>query len=109
MSESEPKVDPPKDRLDPEITDPHNVPITFVNWVVTSGRHNEIINVTLGTVNFARPSANGTPASIVVGAQLRFTVEFGAILYEALGQALGRPGHEAPPDSPPPVPKNSLN
>ncbi|MGC2786062.1 MAG: hypothetical protein WA397_19975 [Roseiarcus sp.] len=93
----------------PEVVDSLNCQFTFTDWIVTAGCHENIVNITLGTIDHAVPGSNGLPR-IAVASRLRFSRETGVRLYELLGNIIGV-AQESPPSEPDPtpVPKNKLN
>jgi hypothetical protein len=93
----------------PEIADPHNVPIIFSDGVITSGCHDNVVNVTLGVLDYATRGSNGEPRAVVV-CQLRFSRAGAEGLRRALTAALavgpeGAPGASEPQT----VPRNQMN
>ena len=40
---------PPAQR--PEVVDPHDAPVIFVDWIVTGGIFENVVNVTLGAAD----------------------------------------------------------
>lgn len=97
---------------DPDIVDPANVPVVFVDYVITAGHHEGVMNVALGTIDHSRKAPEEELAKVVVAARMRFSREFALRLYIMLGDFLGfpRPVLDTGPQPPPPVPqKNMLN
>jgi hypothetical protein len=95
----------------PDIVDPHNVPALFVDWIVTGGSLENVVNVTLGTIDHSF-AHSGDPARIMVTSRLRFSREFAARLYRSLGEILGLPpppSSEQGPEEPRPPPRNLIN
>jgi hypothetical protein len=63
----EPKISDP-----PQITDPHLVPVVFVNEVLGTGFVNGVVNITLGTMQFTPSlSDNEVDPDWVISARLR--------------------------------------
>jgi hypothetical protein len=102
------KDSPPTKR--PDIVDPHSVQSVFVDWIVTGGMFENVINVTLGTIDHSMKRTDADMARVVVASRLRCSREFGLRLYIALGNILGLPPASgvAPQDSPKP-PSNLIN
>jgi hypothetical protein len=100
--------DLPSDEKRPEIVDPHNVPIVFVDWIVTGGSHENVTNVVLGATDHTFAHGPDDLARIVVAARLRFSDETGLRLYRALGSLYGI-APPAPPEQEPPTPKPPKN
>src|SRR5262245_51223485 len=56
----------------PTITDPHHVPVVFVNQVAAAGHLNGVVNLTLATARWS-PTADGTvDTDMIVAGRLRF-------------------------------------
>jgi hypothetical protein len=94
---------PPKS---PEVVDPFNVQTLFVDWIVTGGTHDNIFNVTLGTLDYSLTPPGETLARVVIAARLRCTRAFAQNLHAALGNLLGitpQQGGESA-NEPPPIP-----
>lgn len=93
----------------PEIVDPLNCQVAFIDWIVTSGHLENVVNVTFGTIDHAIRGSNGLPR-VVVTSRLRFSREMGIRIHRALGNALGvSPEGEPGVSEPAPVPRNQLN
>ena len=93
----------------PEIVDPLNCQVVFTDWVVTAGNIENVVNITLGTVDHAIRGSNGLPR-VVVTSRLRFSHDMGVRIHRALGDILGVNPKGAPGASEPtPVPRNQLN
>jgi hypothetical protein len=94
----------------PEIVDPHNVQAVFVDWFITGGTFEGVINVALGTIDHSMKKSNEEPARIVVASRLRLTRDFASRLHAVLGDVLGIPPPEGT-EPPPPVmpPRNTIN
>ena len=103
------KEDLPITQQRPEVVDPLNCQTTFIDWIVTAGCHDNIMNITFGTIDHTILGGNGLPR-IVTTSRLRFSRETGIRLHELLGNILGV-AQESPPSEPDPtpVPKNKLN
>lgn len=84
MTETKPDILP--------ITDPHNVPVTFVNQVAASGILNGVVNVAFATAGFTPDNKGGVDLDLVISARLRMDLlcarELHAILGKILEQAL---------------------
>jgi hypothetical protein len=94
----------------PVIVDPFNAPPLFVDWVVTAGMFENVVNVTLGSIDHSMKRDDAEMAQIVIATRLRLSREFAIRLHESLGRILGL---QAPPDdNAPPAPnppKNMFN
>lgn len=53
------------------ITDPHMVPITFVNQVVAAGHLAGVVNMTLGVARFSPTDAGEIDTDMIVASRLR--------------------------------------
>ena len=86
--------------------DPNNVPILFSDGPITSGCHEDIVNVTLGVLNRATLNSDGSGPQVRIVCQLRFS-RVGA---EKLRVALGIDQENAPGGSEPgSIPRNPIN
>jgi hypothetical protein len=73
------------------ITDPHNVPVTFVNELVARGHLNGVVNLTFATARFTPTSLGGDSkidADLVVTARLRMDMYCVQALYLSLGDII---------------------
>lgn len=70
-----------------EITDPNNVPVTFVNQVIGSGHLNSVINITLGTARFS-PKSGEIDVDMIVSSRLRMDLVCAQQLYDNLGELI---------------------
>ena len=94
----------------PEIVDQNNVPVVFVDWIITGGMHDGVVNITLGTIDHAILGASDGLARIVIGARLRFSRGFAVRLHKVLGDFLEPSAAPSEPQQPPPsLPKNMIN
>lgn len=76
---------PNDDRL--PVTDPHCVPIVFVNQVVGAGHLNGVVNVTFAAANFT-PTKNGIDPDLVITSRLRMDMFCAEQLYAQLGSLI---------------------
>jgi hypothetical protein len=90
----------------PEVVDPTNVAVTFVDWFITGGEHENVINVSLGTIDHSMKKPEDQLARIIVASRLRFTREFAARLHMVLGNILGINAPNDTSNEPPIPPKN---
>ena len=90
-----------------EIVDPHHVPVTFTDWAIDGICVENIVSVSLGTVDRAIRGANGAPR-VIVAARLRMSRDQAVRLNEWLGSILNPPSAPSAPQ-PPPVPRNQIN
>ncbi len=98
-----------KELIAPErfkIVDPHNINTVFVDWVVTSGEFEGVVNITLGTVDHSLREGSDDLPRIVVSSRLRLSKGFAERLYAALGNSLGRNEEVQTQQTPP---KNQIN
>lgn len=72
----------------PQIVDPHNVRIEFVDWVVTGGSFEEVVNITLGAIDHSRREPDNPYSPVVVGSRLRMSRAFAERLHQFLGSIL---------------------
>lgn len=70
------------------VSDPMNVPVTFVSNVVASGQLNGVINVAFGLYRFTPGVDGNVEPDLAIGARLRMDVQCAEQLYEALGSIL---------------------
>ena len=94
-----------------EVVDPHNPPAVFVDWIVTGGSNEGVINVTLGSIDHSLKMNDSDLPRIVIASRLRFSQEFGVRLHAMLGRILGLPpvADEQAPEPAPVIPKNMVN
>ena len=76
---------PANDQL--PVTDPHRVPITFVNQVVGAGHLNSVINITFAAALFT-PTRNGIEPDLVITSRLRMDMFCAEQLYAQLGSLI---------------------
>lgn len=75
----------PNERL--PVTDPHRVPITFVNQVVGSGHLNGVVNITLAAAMFT-PTKTHIEPDLVITSRLRMDMFCAEQLYAVLGSII---------------------
>ncbi len=93
----------------PEIVDPSNVPVTFVDWIITAGEHEGVVNIVFGVIDHALKKPGDPLARVMVASRLRLSREFAGRMHTMLGNVLGiSPQNEEGSQSPPP-PKNLIN
>ena len=103
------KEDLPLTPQRPEVVDPLNCQVAFTDWIVTAGCYENVVNITLGTIDHAISGSNGIPR-IMLTSRLRLSRDTGIRLYEVLGNILGVAQENPPSDpDPAPIPKNKLN
>jgi hypothetical protein len=90
-----------------EIVDPHNVPVSFIDWAIDGVCIDNVVSVSLGTVDRAIRGANGAPR-VIVAARLRMSRDQAVRLHEWLSGILNPPSAPGAPE-PPPVPRNQIN
>lgn len=72
----------------PIVSDPHNVHFAFVDWIIAGGVFENVLHLTLGTVDYSsRPVAGDTP-QVTVASQLRMSRDFAMRLHAALGEMI---------------------
>ncbi|MCV2448893.1 hypothetical protein [Paracoccus sp. DMF] len=91
----------------PKVVDPDNTTVQFVDWVVTGGHFEGVVNIALGTIDHSRKERDEDFAHIVVASRLRMSVPFAARLHHFLGDLLANAAQ--PEASPPPAAANKLN
>ena len=69
------------------ITDPYEIPITFVNEVVGRGHLNGVINLTFATARFT-PTAGEIAPDLVITARLRMDMACLRQTYMVLGELI---------------------
>ncbi len=78
-------------KLEPlRITDPHNVPVTFVNQVVAAGHLNGIVNMTLGVARFSPTEAGAIDTDMIVASRLRMDMACAMQLRDQLDRIIGQ-------------------
>jgi len=92
----------------PEIIDPHDIRVVFVDWIVTAGVFENALNVTLGTVEHSVVQDEAVHTAVLVASRLRMSRETATRFYHVLGAVLGLEGAR-PPQAPPSPPKNVIN
>lgn len=91
----------------PEIVDPTNVPITFVDWFITGGVYEGVVNMSLGTIDHSLKKPEDPLARVVVASRLRLSRDFAVRLHTVLGNMLSdNPKGDDPGQEPPTPPKN---
>lgn len=95
---------PPPNIKRPTIVDPHDVQTTFVDWIVSVGVVEGVLNISLGTVDYSMRRNNDELPRVVIGSRLRMTAGHAKRVHEAIGNALGLPNPEASK-----APKNKMN
>lgn len=86
----------PNARKRPEVVDPYNCPPLYVDWIVTGGASEGVINVTFGALDHALKTSDDDIARVMVAARLRMSRDFAGRLHRMLGDILGA-GQGAPP------------
>jgi hypothetical protein len=105
MAEEELPPGPPAQL--PEIVDPTNVPVAFVDWFITGGEHEGVVNVALGTIDHSLKKPEDPLARVLVASRLRFSRDFAIRLHTVLGNILSdNPKGHDPGQGPPAPPKN---
>ena len=79
---------PAKDDTLP-VTDPHRVPVIFVNQIVGAGHLNSVINITFATALFT-PTKNGIEPDLVITSRLRMDMFCAEQLYAQLGSLIAK-------------------
>ena len=92
-----------------EVVDPHNAPIQFVDWIVTGGMFQNVLNVTLGTIDHSMKESNEESARVVVATHLRMPREFATIVHTTLGNILGLNPDQTGTPTPSVPPQNTIN
>jgi len=92
----------------PDIVDPLNVQALFVDWIVTGGMHENVVNLTLGVIDHALKRSEQDLARVVIASRLRCSREFALRLHTFLGTLLGvtsppQEDRNEPPPTPPAV------
>src|SRR5947209_4369728 len=96
----------------PEVVDPFNAPVLFVDWIVTGGISENVVNMTLGTVDHSLRRSDDELARVLVATRLRCSREFALRLYHALGSLIGvqpQPADAGQNQAPPRTPSNLIN
>lgn len=71
------------------VTDPHRIPITFVNQVVGAGHLNGVINLTFAAALFT-PTKNGIEPDLIITSRLRMDMFCAEQLYAQLGAIIAK-------------------
>jgi len=94
----------------PEIVDPHNVPVTFVDWFITAGEYEGVFNVAFGTIDHALKRPEDPLARVIVASRLRLSREFAIRMHKMLGDMLGiNPQGGKSGEGPPSPPANRIH
>ncbi len=94
----------------PEIVDPSNVPVTFVDWLITGGEFEGVVNIVFGTIDHAMKKPEDPQARVIVASRLRLSRNFAIRMHSALGNLLGiTPPQDQGGQAPPEPPKNLIN
>ncbi len=93
----------------PEVVDPHKVPVVFVDWFVTCGQAEGVVNLALGTIDHSMKVTDDELPRVVVGARLRLSHQFALRLHGVLGEILGVSGSDPQSEPAPNPPKNLIN
>ncbi len=72
------------------ITDPHNVPVTFVNQVVAAGHLNGIVNVTFGVARFSPTNDGSIDTDMIVASRLRMDMACAMQMRDQLDRIIGQ-------------------
>ena len=105
----EPEV--PANDQGPRVVDPHHVETLFIDWLVTAGLFENVVNLTLGVIDYSSRIRPDEAPNAVVASRLRFSREFAIRLHAMLGDVLGLPppaGQETPREPQKP-PRNMIN
>jgi hypothetical protein len=101
---------PPAPSQSPEVVDPHNVQTLFVDWIVTAGESENVVNFTFGTIDHSLKKSEDDLARIVIATRLRMSREFAIRFHDFLGTVLKAVPPDASPMSGPLMPpKNLIN
>ena len=93
----------------PEIVDPSNVPVTFIDWIITAGEFEGVVNVVFGTIDHALKKPEDPLARVIVASRLRLSRDFATRIHAALGNILGITPDNQSSQAPPVPPKNLIN
>jgi len=89
----------------PDIVDPLDIQTLFIDWIVTGGMHENVVNLTLGVIDHALKRSEQDLARVVVASRLRCSREFAQRLHAFLGTLLGvAPPPQEDRNEPPPTP-----
>lgn len=70
-----------------QVSDPYQVPVTFVNAIESIGTINGVVNVTLSVARFMPDGAHVTP-DIVIASRLRFDLQTALAMRDAINTQL---------------------
>ena len=73
---------------DTPITDPYQVPVTFVSQLIGLGNLNGVFNLTFGTARFTPNVTGAVDPDVVVSARLRMDSACLDTLYESIGKLI---------------------
>ena len=93
----------------PKIVDPNNVPVVFIDWFITGGEHEGVMNLALGTIEHSLKQSNEEMARVIVASRLRCTRDFATRLHRVLGDILSNTPPESDQHGPLKPPKNTIN
>ena len=82
------KKDPAADPL--RVTDPHLVPVAFVNQVVAAGHLNGVVNMTLGVARFSPTPAGEIDTDMIVASRLRMDMACAMQMRDQLDRIIGQ-------------------
>jgi hypothetical protein len=92
----------------PEIVDPRNAPVLFVDWIVSAGMFEDVVNLSLGSIDHSFVQAETDVARIIIATRLRMSKPFAIRMHRAIGQALGLPLSAGEEQGEPPYPPKNL-
>lgn len=87
----------------PKVVDPHHVETAFVDWLVTAGAYDGVVNLTLGALDHAFAIPPDGLADAVITSRLRMSMVTAERLYNVLGGLLGKEPQAAGPITVPPA------
>ena len=83
----------------PRVINPHNVKSQFVDWIISGGEFENVVNLTLGTADYDDAARD---PRIEVAVRIRCTKQFLGRLHTFLGNVLEPTGEQAyrkPPEN----------
>lgn len=84
----------------PKVVVASGVNVTFVDWIITGGHYEGVVNLALGTIEHSLKDPDDEMAHVMITSRLRMTIPFAARLHAVLGDMLqGAYENAAPPST----------
>ena len=72
------------------VTDPHLIPVAFVNQVVAAGHLNGVVNMTLGVARFSPTPEGAIDTDMIVASRLRMDMACAMQMRDQLDRIIGQ-------------------